>query len=107
MAHPDPAFDAAHPSGRVLFRSCRGGYLDSVILTEAALDADADTLAVLARVGSPPLPPYIRKQRRHLHRPDAEPADAQRYNTVYARDPGSVAAPTAGLHFTPGLLADL
>lgn len=45
MAHPDPAFDAAHPSGRVLFRSCRGGYLDSVILTEAALDADADTLA--------------------------------------------------------------
>lgn len=42
---PDPDFDAAHPSGHVLFRSCRGGYLHSVALAEAAMDADALTLA--------------------------------------------------------------
>lgn len=45
MTEPDPAFDAAHPSGHLLFRSCRGGYLHSVALTEAALDTDARTLA--------------------------------------------------------------
>ncbi len=47
--------------------------------------------------GVPPLPPYI-------HEPLAEPS---RYQTVYAADPGSAAAPTAGLHFTPELLAAL
>jgi S-adenosylmethionine:tRNA ribosyltransferase-isomerase len=47
--------------------------------------------------GEMPLPPYITE-------PLAEP---ERYQTVYARDPGSAAAPTAGLHFTPGLLARL
>jgi S-adenosylmethionine:tRNA ribosyltransferase-isomerase len=52
---------------------------------------------VLARHGRVPLPPYI-------HR-DPTPLDAERYQTVYADAPGSVAAPTAGLHFTPGLLA--
>lgn len=45
MSEADPAFDTLHPSGHLLFRSCRGGYLDSVILTEAALDTDAATLA--------------------------------------------------------------
>jgi S-adenosylmethionine:tRNA ribosyltransferase-isomerase len=44
-----------------------------------------------------PLPPYIHDQ----------PADPERYQTVYARPPGSAAAPTAGLHFTPELLASL
>jgi S-adenosylmethionine:tRNA ribosyltransferase-isomerase len=51
----------------------------------------------LERVGEMPLPPYIHEQ----------PADPQRYQTVYARHPGSAAAPTAGLHFTPELLRDL
>jgi S-adenosylmethionine:tRNA ribosyltransferase-isomerase len=61
------------------------------LLTEG-LDPDA---AIEAH-GHVPLPPYI-------HRPDT-PADRERYQTVFAREPGSVAAPTAGLHFTPGLL---
>ena len=51
----------------------------------------------LAQVGQVPLPPYI-------HRPVRDP---ERYQTVYAREPGSAAAPTAGLHFTPRLLAEL
>jgi S-adenosylmethionine:tRNA ribosyltransferase-isomerase len=53
----------------------------------------------IERHGHVPLPPYI-------DRPD-EALDRERYQTVYARDPGSVAAPTAGLHFTPELLARL
>ena len=53
----------------------------------------------LERVGHVPLPPYI-------HRPD-ESADRERYQTVFARQPGAVAAPTAGLHFTPEILEKL
>ncbi|KAA0101647.1 DUF2694 family protein [Mycolicibacterium sp. P1-5] len=45
MTEPEPAFDATHPSGHVLFRSCRGGYLHSVVLAEPAMDAEAHTLA--------------------------------------------------------------
>ena len=53
----------------------------------------------LERHGEMPIPPYF-------HRP-ADAQDRERYQTVYARDPGSVAAPTAGLHFTPEILAPL
>lgn len=56
---------------------------------EAAIDA----------IGHIPLPPYIKR--------DDRPADRDRYQTVYARTRGSVAAPTAGLHFTDSLLANL
>ncbi|MCV7383046.1 DUF2694 family protein [Mycolicibacter longobardus] len=45
MTDPNPAFDTIHPSGDVLFRSCRGGYLHSVVLTEAAMEADVHRLA--------------------------------------------------------------
>jgi S-adenosylmethionine:tRNA ribosyltransferase-isomerase len=51
------------------------------------------------RYGEIPLPPYVKRK--------AEEADRERYQTVYARATGSVAAPTAGLHFTPGILAAL
>ena len=59
--------------------------------------AVADFHSRLERLGHIPLPPYI-------DRPDTA-EDRQRYQTVFARDPGSVAAPTAGLHFTPEVLA--
>jgi hypothetical protein len=45
VTDPEPEFDAVHPSGHILFRSCRGGYLHSVTLAEAAMDSDARTLA--------------------------------------------------------------
>jgi S-adenosylmethionine:tRNA ribosyltransferase-isomerase len=57
-----------------------------------------EPLELLRRVGRTPLPPYIERAAS----PDA--ADAERYQTVYAERPGAVAAPTAGLHFTPQLL---
>ncbi|MBN2875427.1 MAG: tRNA preQ1(34) S-adenosylmethionine ribosyltransferase-isomerase QueA [Spirochaetales bacterium] len=53
----------------------------------------------LERNGHPPLPPYIRRA--------SVPADAERYQTIYAREQGSAAAPTAGLHFTTTILDSL
>jgi len=59
----------------------------------------ADAAEAIARFGRLPLPPYIAR--------DADRSDQERYQTVYAEREGSVAAPTAGLHFTPGLLDTL
>ncbi|MCA1663982.1 MAG: S-adenosylmethionine:tRNA ribosyltransferase-isomerase, partial [Myxococcales bacterium] len=59
-----------------------------------------DILAYAERNGAVPLPPYIKR----AHPDDV---DRERYQTVFARTPGAVAAPTAGLHFTPELLAAL
>lgn len=55
---------------------------------------DGIFLELLDKLGKMPLPPYIKE----------ELTDKERYQTVYSRDPGSAAAPTAGLHFTPELL---
>jgi S-adenosylmethionine:tRNA ribosyltransferase-isomerase len=63
------------------------------------LETDGPAGAAIETHGHVPLPPYI-------DRPD-RPEDAERYQTVYARITGSVAAPTAGLHFTPSLLRAL
>src|SRR5690606_33968728 len=71
------------------------------------LEATDATLTVLQRVGSTPLPPYIRRQRKARGQVEHGQADVDRYNTVFATAPGSVAAPTAGLHFTDELLARL
>jgi len=60
----------------------------------------ADVLRVLEESGEVPLPPYIRRDH-----PDA--SDLRRYQTIYARVPGAVAAPTAGLHFTEDVFASL
>jgi S-adenosylmethionine:tRNA ribosyltransferase-isomerase len=59
-------------------------------------DLEDDFFAFLGRIGHVPLPPYIA-------RPDS-PRDLDRYQTIYAQQNGSVAAPTAGLHFTPEIL---
>jgi S-adenosylmethionine:tRNA ribosyltransferase-isomerase len=61
-----------------------------------SFDPVEDFFAVLERIGHVPLPPYI-------DRPDT-PLDREQYQTVYSKPPGSVAAPTAGLHFTPEIL---
>ena len=76
-----------HPDGTCLLR----------------METERDAEAMLDDVGFPPLPPYIRRDG------DIEQAreDRRRYQTVYARRPGAVAAPTAGLHFTEPLLARL
>src|SRR5262249_42375899 len=59
-----------------------------------------ETLNLLERIGRVPLPPYIREG-------EMTEADRTRYQTVFARSPGAVAAPTAGLHFSEDLLARL
>jgi S-adenosylmethionine:tRNA ribosyltransferase-isomerase len=80
-------------SARVLASEGEGFY-------EVLLDREGEALeAALERAGRIPLPPYIRREPGEL--------DRERYQTVWARAPGSAAAPTAGLHFTEGLLARL
>ncbi|WP_413111257.1 tRNA preQ1(34) S-adenosylmethionine ribosyltransferase-isomerase QueA [Thaumasiovibrio sp. DFM-14] len=68
-------------------------------LFEIRFNSDKTVLEILEQVGHMPLPPYI-------DRPD-EDADKERYQTVYNQKPGAVAAPTAGLHFDDGLLAQI
>jgi len=66
------------------------------------LESKSSVMAALERAGRAPLPPYIRRKDTDPREPDL-----QRYQTVYARHPGAVAAPTAGLHFTAELLDQL
>lgn len=63
-------------------------------------ETEEETFELLDRVGRVPLPPYIRKG-------EMVESDRQRYQTVFARKPGAVAAPTAGLHFTESLLRQI
>jgi S-adenosylmethionine:tRNA ribosyltransferase-isomerase len=62
-------------------------------------EPEGDLLESIEAIGEVPLPPYIKRP--------AGPVDRDRYQTIFARVTGSVAAPTAGLHFTSGLLSDL
>jgi S-adenosylmethionine:tRNA ribosyltransferase-isomerase len=59
-------------------------------------EGNGDTEEAIDEIGHVPLPPYIKRRD--------QPQDRERYQTVYARERGSVAAPTAGLHFTPSIL---
>ena len=68
------------------------------------VDPPLPAVEVLERVGRMPLPPYIKREKGRDARDDA---DRQRYQTVFAREAGSVAAPTAALHFSPEVLAAL
>jgi S-adenosylmethionine:tRNA ribosyltransferase-isomerase len=86
--------------GRFRFRFVsRTSQREALVRFEPADGVDVTLEAALESVGHVPLPPYIR-------RPD-EPVDRTRYQTVYAREGGSVAAPTAGLHFDEPLMSDL
>lgn len=96
---PDPVAGSAPPSPLLrVEKTIPGGQL--VI---RSLGESFDLLTF----GRPPLPPYILKNRKAQGRPDSDPADLTCYQTTYAQIPGSVAAPTAGLHFTPELLAQI
>ena len=64
----------------------------------AEVQSDTETFELLQRFGTVPLPPYIQRKL-------ANDQDRSRYQTTFSRHPGAVAAPTAGLHFTPELLA--
>lgn len=68
-------------------------------LRQLRFSAAADLLKIIDSIGHVPLPPYIRR--------DDEPSDRERYQTMFASRPGAVAAPTAGLHFTPAILERL
>ncbi|MFV2057745.1 MAG: tRNA preQ1(34) S-adenosylmethionine ribosyltransferase-isomerase QueA [Thiohalomonadales bacterium] len=68
-------------------------------LYELVLHAECSLMEVLQRFGHMPLPPYIER--------DDQDMDRERYQTVFAEVPGAVAAPTAGLHFTPEILQSL
>lgn len=65
---------------------------------------DGNLFDILHKVGNIPLPPYI---ERKMQTEDIKKFDMERYQTVYAKDEGSVAAPTAGLHFTKEILQKL
>ncbi|MBK9031626.1 MAG: tRNA preQ1(34) S-adenosylmethionine ribosyltransferase-isomerase QueA [Myxococcales bacterium] len=95
--HPgDPLTPDGDPSITLTVASARGDGGALAIAVPAA--GPGDVFGLLDRVGELPLPPYIAR----ADGPAAD--DRERYQTVYARTPGAVAAPTAGLHLTPGLL---
>lgn len=82
-----------------------GGLMTATVLdppemgvTTVRLEYDGPFEETLGKIGTTPLPPYIRRETE-------DPEDRERYQTIYARTPGAVAAPTAGLHFTEEVLA--
>ncbi|MGZ8510055.1 MAG: S-adenosylmethionine:tRNA ribosyltransferase-isomerase, partial [Chitinophagaceae bacterium] len=72
---------------------------DSFVIELSWTDPEMSFAELLHHAGAIPLPPYIKRK--------AEPADTERYQTIYAHSDGSVAAPTAGLHFTDVIFKDL
>jgi S-adenosylmethionine:tRNA ribosyltransferase-isomerase len=84
------------PGSRLLIQ----GGAEAVVISRAddlfVLEFSADLLPYLDKHGDVPLPPYLERE--------ADETDVERYQTVYARDPGAVAAPTAGLHFDDAML---
>jgi S-adenosylmethionine:tRNA ribosyltransferase-isomerase len=84
---------------------CQAVLLDKTIdgTCRLKVETNQNLEAVLERIGFPPLPPYIKRSDD----PDQAAVDSHRYQTVFAREPGAVAAPTAGLHFTKELIKQL
>jgi S-adenosylmethionine:tRNA ribosyltransferase-isomerase len=73
--------------------------LSDAYIVEFNWEGDISFAEVLEQTGDIPLPPYIKRK--------TEDTDTERYQTIYAKDEGSVAAPTAGLHFTPEIFTTL
>ena len=104
LVHPGQRL---RPGTRMVFD--RGGrHLEAEVVSEhfhgrrvvrLYAPAGESVIDAVRAVGHVPLPPYVKR--------DDTPADRERYQTVYARHEGSIAAPTAGLHFTPAILAAL
>ncbi|HHW10081.1 MAG TPA: tRNA preQ1(34) S-adenosylmethionine ribosyltransferase-isomerase QueA [Firmicutes bacterium] len=90
-AAPAAGAGSGELSAVILAKTAAGGRLVEFSCREGTVDEQ------LTRLGRTPLPPYIKKDL----------ADPERYQTIYNRHPGSAAAPTAGLHFTPELVAKL
>ena len=89
-----------NPGARVILDENAGAFVVTARLDDGTFEVEfdtADVLGLLERAGRVPLPPYIQRE--------ASAEDRERYQTVYADRPGAVAAPTAGLHFTPEILA--
>ena len=72
---------------------------DGKVLVEFETSGDFD--AILDEIGKTPLPPYIKREKGAIDQ------DRERYQTVFARERGAIAAPTAGLHFTPKILEEI
>ncbi|MSO84888.1 MAG: tRNA preQ1(34) S-adenosylmethionine ribosyltransferase-isomerase QueA [Rhodospirillales bacterium] len=97
------------PGARVVFASPRSGEIAAEVKAKGeggevtlGFDLGGERLdAALERAGIMPLPPYIKRPK------EGDPADRRDYQTLFAARPGAVAAPTAGLHFTPALVAAL
>lgn len=95
-----------HPGTRITIHDAEGREIDRATVEEQVGDGiravrfeTGDASRALERAGEVPLPPYIRRP--------AEPEDRETYQTVFARVPGAVAAPTAGLHVTEEILTRL
>ena len=91
-----------HPGDRIVFADDFAAEIvakepDGSVVLRFAVEGAAFS-AALARHGAMPLPPYIKRPR------GGDAADRESYQTMFAREPGAVAAPTAGLHFTPALV---
>jgi len=92
------------PGARVEFQRGRL-YADVVEWREGGrrlvkFEAEGDFDQIVDRIGRTPLPPYIKRD-------EEDRLDAERYQTIYAKERGAVAAPTAGLHFTPKILDEI
>jgi len=90
-------FQEAAIAATILKQEQGGEYLIEV-------DDPRPALEILDSIGRMPLPPYIHRSRQH---DDRDAVDRERYQTVYSKQPGAIAAPTAGLHFTEELLRKL
>lgn len=75
--------------------------IDGKVEIRFEFDGSADLAGLIDEVGRTPLPPYIKREQNQAD------LDRERYQTVYAKNRGAIAAPTAGLHFTPEVLANI